>query len=362
MLAAFQARTLRRLGSLAVVLAGLAACETPLDETRLRDDGIVSRMAVPGPTAAPFDGPRCGDERVAFGGKGDPGQRASGTPPRGYRVGPGDDLRLNVFGEDGMRDLTARVDAEGYIQVPIIPAEKVTGMTTRDIQARLQDAYAVEFNEPWVTVELAKAESQPIYFLGEFRDPGVKYLEFATELIESLAMAAGLEEDAYLPGARLIRDSHVCTVDLNALLKTGDFRQNVWMEPGDILFAPSREDMRVYMLGAVASPQAVSFGAEGRTLLEALSIAGGPTAGQAQLREVRIIRSQSTMRGELLVIDVAAMLVGDKLDYPLKPGDVVYVPRRPLASWNLAIAEILPSLQVIGGILTPIALIDGLQE
>lgn len=362
MWAGFRAAKRKRLGGVILALVALVGCETPLDESRLRDDGIVSRMVVHGPTAAKYDGPRCGNARAEYGGKGDPFQRASGTPPRGYRVGPGDDLRLNIFGEDGMRDLTARVDAEGYIQVPIIPAEKVTGMTTRDIQVLLQDAYRVQFNEPWVTVELAKAESQPIYFLGEFREPGVKYLEFATELIESLAMAAGLEEDAYLPGARLIRESHVCTVDLNALLKTGDFRQNVWMQPGDILFAPSREDMRVYMLGAVASPQAVAFGADGRTLLEALSVAGGPVPGQALLEEVRVIRSQSTMRGELLVIDVAAMLVGDKLDYPLMPGDVVYVPRTPLASWNIAIAEILPSLQVIGGILTPIALIDGLQE
>lgn len=362
MTAGFRSTARGRIAGAFCALLALTACETPLDESRLTDDGIVSRMVVNGPTAARYDGPRCGDDRLEYGGKGDPTQRASGTPQRAYRVGPGDDLRLNIFGEDGMRDLTARVDAEGYIQLPILPAQRVTGMTTRDIQAELQEAYRVEFNEPWVTVELAKAESQPLYFLGEFRDPGVKYLEFATELIEALAMASGLEEDAYLPGARLIRDSRVCTVDLNALLKTGDFRQNVWMQPGDILFAPSREDMRVYMLGAVVSPQAVAFGADGRTLLEALSIAGGPTAGQAQLDEVRIIRSQSTMRGELLVIDVAAMLVGEKLDFPLRPGDVVYVPRTPLGSWNVAIGEILPSLQLIGGILTPISLIDGLRE
>ena len=351
-----------RLAGLILALAALAGCEVPLEKDRLSHDGIVSRMVVEGPTASRFDGPRCGDARAEYGGKGAAFQRVSGTPPRGYRVGPGDALRLNIFGEEGMRDLTARVDAEGYIQVPIIPAEKVAGMTTRDIQARLQDAYRVEFNEPWVTVELARAESQPIYFLGEFRDPGVKYLEFATELIEALAMASGLEEDAYLPGARLIRDSHVCTVDLDALLKTGDFRQNVWMKPGDILFAPSREDMRVYILGAVASPQAVPFGADGRSLLEALAMAGGPDGARARLDEVRIIRSRSTLRGELLVVDVAGMLAGARLDYPLMPGDVVYVPRTPLASWNAAIGEILPSLQVIGGILTPIALIDGLQE
>ena len=33
---------------------------------------------------------------------------------RSYRVGPGDELRFNIFGEEGMRDLVARVDAEAF--------------------------------------------------------------------------------------------------------------------------------------------------------------------------------------------------------------------------------------------------------
>jgi polysaccharide export outer membrane protein len=275
-------------------------------------------------------------------------------------VGPGDDLRFNVFGEEGMRDFTARVDAEGYVQLPIVESVRVAGKTTREIQSRLKQAYSDEFVDPWITVELARAESHPIYFLGEFRSPGVKYLEFATELIEALALAEGLEEDAYLPGARLIRGAHVCTVDLAALLKTGDFSQNVWMQAGDIVFAPLKEDMRVYMLGAVEAPQAVAFGADGRSLLEALAEAGGPVEGPARLDDIRIVRSLSPTRGELIVVDAAAMLAGRALDFPLQPGDVVYVPRTALGTWNAAIGEILPSLELIGGILTPIALIDSL--
>ncbi len=351
-----------RLVWLLLLASMLVGCEAPLDSDLLYNDGVVSRMVVNGNTPGGFDGPSCGGTLAKYGGKGDHFVRASGTPAQSYKVGPGDDLRFNIFGENGMRDVVARVDAEGYVQLPIIEAQRVSGMTTRSIQRHLQEAYKVEFKEPWVTVELAKAESQPIYFLGEFREPGVKYLEFATELIEALAMAKGLEADAYLPGARLIRRTHVCTVDLSALLTNGDFRQNVWMEPGDILFAPSREDMRVYVLGAVESPQAVAFGAKGRTLLEALSIAGVPHKASAALNEVRIIRSLSATQGELLVVNVEGMLLGKRLDFPLRPGDVIYVPASPLGSWNNAIAEILPSLQLIGGILTPIALIDSLQN
>ena len=346
-----------------MLLAGfcvlLISCTEAIEREFLVNDGVVERLAVTGNTQKKSDGPLCAGVPIDSSGKSG-GARVGGQPKRAYRVGPGDDLRFNIFGEEGMSDLLARVDAEGYVQLPVVDAQRVTGQTTREIQSRLIEEYSDYFVEPWITVELANAESHPLYFLGEFRAPGVHYMEFATELIEALALAEGLEEDAYLPGARLIRRNHVCTVDLNGLLKNGDFSQNVWMESGDIIFAPLKEDMRVYVLGAVGSPGAITFGADGRTLLEALSVAGGPIEPKARLNEIRIIRSFSATRGELILVDASDMLAGKRLDFALEPGDVIYVPQSVIGSWNQAVGEILPGLQLISGILTPIALIDSL--
>lgn len=344
-------------GLVLVVTFVLGACTPAPDDSRLFSDGVVQRMAVSSPAVQSGQGPRCG--RTAL----PPGRKDAATP-RGvsYLVGPGDNLRFNIFGETGMSDITARVDDAGYVQLPIIELVRVGGKTTRDIQAQLKTAYGAEFNEPWVTVELIEAESAPIYFLGEFREPGVRYMSGATNVLEAIALGGGLEEDAYLPGARLLRGDHTCTVDLQALLRNGAFEQNIWIKPHDVIFAPRKEDMSVYVLGAVGSPQAVPFGAEGRTLLQVLSIAGGPVAGQAFLSEVRIIRATSTTRGELIVLDANRILTGRGLDFPLEPGDVVFVPRSALGDWNVALGQILPSLQVLGGILTPITLIESLRE
>jgi polysaccharide biosynthesis/export protein len=340
---------------LAIVV--LAGCTPPLDRARLQQDGVVERMFVSAPATARGTGPRCG--RTAL----PPGRKEDG-PARGvsYVVGPGDNLRFNIFGEEGMSDITARVDDAGFVQLPIIELVQVGGRSTRDIQAELKDAYSTAFIDPWVTVELMEAESAPIYFLGEFREPGVRYMSGATNVLEAIALAGGLEEDAYLPGARLLRGDHTCTVDLNALLRNGAFDQNVWIRPHDVIFAPRKEDMSVYVLGAVGSPQAVAFGGDGRTLLQVLSMAGGPVPGQAFLSDVRIIRATSPTKGELIVVDVAAMLAGRGLDFPLEPGDVVFVPRSSLGDWNVAMGEILPSLQVIAGVLTPITLVEALNN
>jgi polysaccharide export outer membrane protein len=339
-------------------LLSLMACTPMLDRTRLYEDGPVQRMAVTAPGVDRNTGPFCGNQALGPGQAGGKAKRPGGA----YIVGPGDSLKFNIFGETGMNDLTARVDDGGYVQLPIVKLVKVAGKTTREIQAELIDAYVGEFNAPWVTVELVDSKSAPIYFLGEFREPGVRYVTGSTNILEAIALAGGLEEDAYLPGARLLRNDQICTVDLNALLRNGAFDQNVWIKPDDVIFAPTKEDMSVYVLGAVASPQAVPFGTDGRTLLQVLSMVGGPKPGSAYLSDVRVIRAFTPTRGELIVVDVAAMLAGRGLDFPLEPGDVVFVPRSALGDWNVALGEILPSLQLISGVLTPITLIQSLKE
>ena len=358
------ARSLRMVFSLLCLALFTACADIPAPDVSLMAfDGIVHRQPIQAPAGARSRGPTCGGQLAEIGRKGvsaSSGGTSNLPPGRAYRVGPGDDLKFNIFGEEGMTDLIARVDAEGYIQLPMVETVLVNGDTTRELQQKLKQYYGEFFIEPWVTVELAKAESQPIYFLGEFRQPGTYYLEFATELVEALAMPEGVEEDAFLRGARLLRNDQVCTVDIYSLLKEGDFSQNVWVQPRDVIYVPLKEEMRVYMLGAVASPGAVPFGPEGRTLLESISMVGGYSADEAELKEIRIIRSHSPTTGELIVVDVQKMLAGRGLDFPLEPGDVVYVSRTPLGSWNVAVDTILPSLQLIGGILTPLALINSL--
>ncbi len=312
--------------------------------------------------SAPGRGPTCGGSPLEPGIKGPDSSSSGFTPTQSYRVGPGDTLHFNIFNEPGMNDFNATVDSDGYVQLPIVEDVRVGGMTTREILSMLKDEYATEFVNPWVTVELVEAQSAPIYFLGEFRQPGVIYMSGATNVLEAIALAGGLEEDAYLPGGRLLRNDEMCTVDLNALLRNGEFSQNVWIRPRDVIFAPRREDMSVYVLGAVASPQAVPFGATGRTLLEALSLSGGQIATQAQMNGIRIIRSYSPTRGELIVFDASTTLTGLAPDFPLEPGDVVYVPNSAVGNWNDAIATILPTLALIGGVITPIALIQSIQQ
>ena len=78
---------------------------------------------------------------------------------------------------------------------------------------------------------------------------------------------------------------------------------------------------------------------------------------EAQLSEIRIIRTASPRQGDLIVMDAMQMSSGHGLDVPMEPGNVVFVPRTALGNWNVAIGQILSSLQVIGGVVTLLTLI-----
>ena len=75
---------------------------------------------------------------------------------------------------------------EQLAQLPMVELVKVAGKTTRDIQAQLKVAYEANLINPRVTVELIEAQSAPMYFLGEFNQSGVKYMNGATDILQAL--------------------------------------------------------------------------------------------------------------------------------------------------------------------------------
>lgn len=335
----------------AAIFALVACSDVPLDETKLKQDGPIQRMHVTSPNFNKSKNFSCGSTSYTY-------SKSAG----GYRVGSGDNLRFNIFNETGLENVEARVDDAGYIQLPILELVHVAGLTTRELQMDLKERFSEHFVDHWVTVELIEPKSEPVYFLGEFREPGPVYLSGETDLVEGLALVGGLEEDAYLPGARLLRNNEICEVDIYGLLKSGKFDQNIKLKSHDVIYAPSRDDMSVFVLGSVAGGRAVPFGTNGRTVMEAISMAGGFARDRVNTKEVRIIRTLSPTEGELILISGRKILEGEMLDFPLEPGDVVYVPEHPIANWNAALAAILPTLQMIDGIVTPITLVRSLTE
>jgi polysaccharide export outer membrane protein len=98
----------------------------------------------------------------------------------------------------------------------------------------------------------------------------------------------------------------------------------------------------------------VQFVGGSLSLLQALSDAGMGLSNitQARFSDVHIIRAGGTA-AQLIVVDARATLHGQAADFPLQPGDIVYVPPTAFASWNQAIDQVLPSLDAVSALLNP---------
>ena len=106
-----------------------------------------------------------------------------------YLLGPGDEVRITVFGEPDMSG-QFKIDGGGNIGLPLIGNVQAGGRSPRDLEAaiaqRLKQGYLVN---PQVTAEVMNY--RPFYILGEVKKPGsYPYVEGMTA-INAVALAGG---------------------------------------------------------------------------------------------------------------------------------------------------------------------------
>jgi len=316
-----------------------------------------------------------------------PVQELKEAPPEDYLVGPTDILLINtmpnsvsvsmqVSAQPGPQSGTnfgmgpqpagqlVKVDGSGYINVPLAGRHKVAGLSVGQIQDRLNESLKKYIKDPAAIVEVSKPSSQPLYLIGAFKAPQVYYLDRPLTVIQGMALGGGPDmgttAGANLRGARLVRNDRIVPVDIYEALMKGDMRYNVWLRGGDTIFIPGIGSTNVFIFGAVSKPGPVPIGNSMITLPQALTAAGfGELSYDSR---IRVIRSLSLTRAELLVVDVDKVMRGESLPFVLSDGDIIYVPRGPIGNWNHALGEILPSLQALSAILQPIVQVQYLYR
>lgn len=305
-------------------------------------------------------------------------------PSMDYIVGPNDVLFINISGKLELSSVSGatiggytaagatagmvsrsllgnRVDGKGNIQLPFVGLVKVGGMTLSEIQGHVRELLAKYIKEPWVIVEIVDYKSHPLYLLGQFRNSGAFYMDRPIDLLQGIALGNGYDSNAYLSGARLIRNKKIVPVDLYDLLTRGDQNQNIWLQPGDTIFIPDNKSQQIFVFGAVKKPGPMPIPPGGLNLAQAIANADIRDIGY-DIKYVRIIRSLSPTRGELMVVDYDKILRGEVLPLSLKEGDIIYLPKSNMGNWNDALAEMLPSLQAISAALQPFVNIKYLKQ
>ena len=223
----------------------------------------------------------------------------------GYKVGPNDIMRIQVFGEE---DLTVerKVGGDGKIDYPLLGAVPVEGKTVEEIQrmltTRLHSGYV---RSPKVSVEIVRHRN--FFVGGEVRTPGGFPYEVGLTVQKAIAMAGGFTERSDKAGIKVKRMN-------GQVSETLALAMDAHIMPDDLIYVAQAQ--KFYVNGEVRVPGNYVY-EKGLTVHKAITMAGGFT-DKAAKASTKVLRS---IEGKEHTIEVT-------LDALVLPEDIIVVPQR----------------------------------
>lgn len=151
----------------------------------------------------------------------------------GYRLAPGDKLKVNVFNEP---DLSGeyQISDDGRIAFPLIGELRVAGSSAEEFRQHLIEALRNGFvRNPRVTVEIANY--RPINVIGEVRNAGQYTYRPGISIKDAIAMAGGYTYRANTGTVYVTRSAGGEQISID--LKSKD---DATVMPGDNIRVPER--------------------------------------------------------------------------------------------------------------------------
>jgi len=282
-----------------------------------------------------------------------PGQmrdQPGGAIPAGnlplQRVGPDDLIAVTVYDTPEL-SRTVRVGADGFIRLPMLQQKiQAAGWMPADLEKEIAGALENEglIVDPFVTVNVAEYASRPISVMGAVHRPLTFQANSPVTLLDALARAEGLTQDAGpeilltrpqpdVAGQAGVRVQHI---PVKSLIESADPRMNPRLTGGEEVRVP--EAGRFYVLGNVKKPGAFPLQEDGQTsLLKALAQAEGLAPFAAP--QAYIYRRGSSGARQEIRIELKQLLDRKTADVTLLPNDILYVPDAHGRRATLAVLE-----------------------
>jgi len=293
--------------------------------------------------------------------------QASLTSYKDYKVGPEDQLVIEIYGQDKL-NREPRVNGQGEITMPLVGVVKVGGMTPQEIEKRLTELYDAKYLvNPQITVAVKEFRHQRVAVTGAVAKPGSYEIIGPRTLLEVLSLAGGFINQGYPTGGGaqagdvvdVIR--HQNAPDLAASMKTGaakpfspktetiviDLRRlvsgqepqlNIPIHTGDVVHVPFAGT--AYVLGGVRKPGNIAV-KENITISQAVAMAGGvdPILGTSS---ITVMRFDDQGKPISINTNLDSIIARSNPDLPLKDNDVVVVNESTLKKTLYVIRTLLP--------------------
>ena len=265
-----------------------------------------------------------------------------------YVIGDGDGLSISVWGESQL-NVQVTVRPDGKITMPAIGDVTASGYTPKRLSETLNEKMQDFVKKPIVTVSVMQITNNKIYVLGGGVLPagantnegmpagssksqmlsvmysGVYNLPGRTTLLKFLS-GVNMLANADLEQAYILRGGKKIDVDFYDLFIKADISKDIPLKAEDIIYLPSNEHNKIYVMGAVGTPKMVAY-RKGIRILDIILDAGGFSKFASE-NNVLVLRKQgdNDSMKEIVVKAKNLMKDGDlSQNIPMMPGDFVIV-------------------------------------
>jgi polysaccharide export outer membrane protein len=128
--------------------------------------------------------------------------------PTDYLIGTGDVLSVHVYGQEAV-STHAKVRSDGKISVPFLGDVVVAGKAPAAVAREMENGLKSFINSPNVTVTVDESAPVTVSVIGEVGHPGTIPIDRDTSLLQVLASAGGLTENAGRDDIYVLRESPV---------------------------------------------------------------------------------------------------------------------------------------------------------
>ncbi len=202
-------------------------------------------------------------ERKIFGFQLFKNSEASFTPnlnmatPKGYVIGPGDDLQLQVYGV-AQSTYSLKVSNEGQVSIPFIGVANIGGMTIESATALLREKLSIRYAgmrgpqpNTFAQLTLTNIRSIKVNMVGEVTRPGTYTLPSYVNVFNALFSAGGPTVKGSFRSVQVIRNGRVAgDIDIYDYISMGKLSQNIRLEDNDVVLIKPAQ-LKVEVTGPV---------------------------------------------------------------------------------------------------------------
>ncbi len=167
-------------------------------------------------------------------------------PGPDYVIGPLDNINIFVWRNPEL-STTVRVRPDGRITVPLIEDLSATGQTPTQLAKAIEEKLKTYIQNPIVSVIVSDFNgpySQQVRIVGQAAKPAAIPYRANMTLLDAMIAVGGLTDYAAGNRSHLVRfdpktgSQKEYDLKISRLLKDGDVKSNIRIEPGDVIIIP----------------------------------------------------------------------------------------------------------------------------